>query len=855
MSTAAAPLAISSLGAFAAGTGLYWLYFNRFETHMHALRFINTFLLANIAGFFALTASYGLTTSAAFSTLTWASGALLAALFGNCLVYRLLLNPLNRFPGPYPARISNFWLSTQLAAKSDGYYWLQAQHKKHGKIVRIGTNDLSITDPEIMELAYGAKSRVTKSIWYDGDKPLTSMQTSRDKGLHDRRRRVWAPAFSEKAIRDYETEIQTFNDKFLTKIAEHGDKPVNLTKWFNLFSFDAMGLLAFGRDYGMLDKGEKPHELEMLDEGMQPLAYRLPLWFFRLLTAIPGLSAGYQKFVNFCVSELTWRVQNEGNTKRDVDIMGWLLKAYKDVPHPEKDTMLQADARLIIVAGSDTTAATFTYLFFHLAQNPEIVEKLREELDPLTTGDWQDKDIRNAPILNGCINEALRMHPPVPSGVERLTPPEGLKVGDTWIPGNVQFVTPMFVMGRDPDIYAQPDTFLPERWSTQSDKVKHKDAFAPFSMGPMGCIGKNLALMELRTLTTRRRTELKAVSSLRLGFIFLSSSTTLTPIQSITPHNTATMSAITEEPEGVFEPLKVLITLHDNMDTMDAVGPLEVFSWAQHDAKNPDSKAFRTIFAGPQEHVTTLQGASLRAHITYDEALKRLSEIDVLVIPGGSHEDVVKNKKQPLSLIKAFAELQKKNPNRERSLMSVCTGSLFLAEAGILSGLTATTHPDFITKFEIACSNVAQRDMAERVDVVEERYVVNNLRFDLGENEDENPYVLTRKELKEHKRRKSSAGGISPIEEVTNGSGRRMSNARKGSMSLKLSNNRRESVLKRANLRLGGLRVLTTSGVTSGMDGALYLVGALVSDDAADEVARKMCYKWQKGMVVDGVDV
>jgi hypothetical protein len=251
-----------------------------------------------------------------------------------------------------------------------------------------------------------------------------------------------------------------------------------------------------------------------------------------------------------------------------------------------------------------------------------------------------------------------------------------------------------------------------------------------------------------------------------------------------------------------------------------------------------------------------MQGASLRAHITYDEAMKRLSEIDVLVIPGGSHEGVVKGKTQPLGIIKAFAELQKKNPNRERSLMSVCTGSLFLAEAGILSGLTATTHPDFITKFEILCSNVSQRDMAERVDVVEERYVVNNLRFDLGENEDENPYILTRKELKEHKRRKSSAGGLpSPIEEGTNGSGRRMSAARKGSMSLKLSNNRRESVLKRANLRLGGLRVLTTSGITSGIDGALYLVGALVSDDAADEAARKMCHVWKKGMVVDGVDV
>ena len=47
------------------------------------------------------------------------------------------------------------------------------------------------------------------------------------------------------------------------------------------------------------------------------------------------------------------------------------------------------------------------------------------------------------------------------------------------------------------------------------------------------------------------------------------------------------MSAIYEEPDGSNEPVKVLITLNDGMDTMDAVGPLEVFSWAQHDKKNP----------------------------------------------------------------------------------------------------------------------------------------------------------------------------------------------------------------------------------------------------------------------------
>lgn len=73
--------------------------------------------------------------------------------------------------------------------------------------------------------------------------------------------------------------------------------------------------------------------------------------------------------------------------------------------------------------------------------------------------------------------------------------------------------------------------------------------------------------------------------------------------------------------------------------------------------------------------------------------------------------------------------------------MSVCTGSLFLAQQGILAGLSATTHPDYMTAFENLCSHAAVRNVAERTDVIEDaRYVVNNLRFDIGD-EDENPYV------------------------------------------------------------------------------------------------------------------
>jgi tryprostatin B 6-hydroxylase len=94
-------LSSSSIAAFAVGTGLYWGYFNRYETHLYGLRYINTFLLANIAGFIALTYQYELGLSATISALTSASSSLLVALFGNCLVYRIFLNPLNKFPGPY----------------------------------------------------------------------------------------------------------------------------------------------------------------------------------------------------------------------------------------------------------------------------------------------------------------------------------------------------------------------------------------------------------------------------------------------------------------------------------------------------------------------------------------------------------------------------------------------------------------------------------------------------------------------------------------------------------------------------------------------------------------------------------
>jgi len=83
---------------------------------------------------------------------------------------------------------------------------------------------------------------------------------------------------------------------------------------------------------------------------------------------------------------------------------------------------------------------------------------------------------------------------------------------------------------------------------------------------------------------------------------------------------------------------------------------------------------------------------------------------------------------------------------------------------------------------------------------------------------------------------------------------RRKSIARKGSNAMRDSR-RRESIARRAQMPLGGMRVITTGGVTAGLDASLYLVGSLASHDSALEVARVMQYTWVKGVTVDAIDV
>lgn len=109
------------------------------------------------------------------------------------------------------------------------------------------------------------------------------------------------------------------------------------------------------------------------------------------------------------------------------------------------------EAQLAVVAGADTNAITVANTLSLLCRHPEYQRKLYLELKDLPTdakGFIDDQYLIGKPYLTGIINEVLRLHPPVPSGMQRLTPPEGAMIAGRFIPGDMIVTTPTWSLHR-----------------------------------------------------------------------------------------------------------------------------------------------------------------------------------------------------------------------------------------------------------------------------------------------------------------------------------------------------------------------------------------------------------------------
>ncbi|KAI0965089.1 cytochrome P450 [Xylaria arbuscula] len=489
--------------ALTAGVTSHLAFFRIGEHHLHSIRYP----LGAILAFSACTAIhyqfFDLSIHAAVVRTLAIATSYFGGLYSSLVIYRLFFHPLSGFSGPFGCKISSAWFATYLT-RFDAFRQLEKLHQKHGNFLRIGSNDLSIAHPQAVQAIYGLGSKCRKADWYDLAHPVVSLQTMRDDASHSKWRRVWSAAFGERSLQDYEERMVQYRALLIQKIEDSAGGSIDMTKWFNYYSYDVMGEVAFGRSFDMLETSKEHEAIKLFSSATIFLAFKFPMWFFRLFIGMPVLASKWWTFLAYCISQLDNRMQRKGGTQ---DIIGNLLDQFDGkAPTGFDRALLEGDAQLIIVAGSDTVSTTLTTIFRYLAQYPHHVGLLRAEIDHLRRtelGDYIYTDLSNLNHMNGVINEALRLYSPVPTILPRLTPPEGLDIEGTFIPGNTTVFCPQWVIGRSSESFVSPNEFIPERWYSQPELIRDASGFSPFSAGSYNCVGRPLALLNVREVVAR----------------------------------------------------------------------------------------------------------------------------------------------------------------------------------------------------------------------------------------------------------------------------------------------------------------------------------------------------------------
>lgn len=163
------------------------------------------------------------------------------------------------------------------------------------------------------------------------------------------------------------------------------------------------------------------------------------------------------------------------------------------------EDILQANMLFFFLAGFDTTANTLTCLFWYLASNQSIQDKLRAEL--LSAGGNLDQ--RPPEYLDWCIKETMRLHPPVPASVGRVIDhDDNITHGDKKFFKGTSIVASIFSIHRSSEYWGDDVLeFKPERFDEQRFGPIHPAQFMPFALGPRSCIGSNVAMAEMRAIT------------------------------------------------------------------------------------------------------------------------------------------------------------------------------------------------------------------------------------------------------------------------------------------------------------------------------------------------------------------
>ena len=385
-------------------------------------------------------------------------------------------------------------------------------------------------------------------------------------------RAIMSPTFTSRKMKAMFSKIRDAVEQMRRRLDRDSGKEVDLKDLFGCLTMDVIAKCAFAVDSNAHEDANSPFVVNAkaffsFSRWRLAIAVAIPR-FLRSLLGISffnkeplqfleglartliqerrrhgstggGGSSGYTDFLQLLLDAGTQsQEQSQSNEqvaeteKLDDDEDARLQAATAATASGKKtltDDEIVANIILVLVAGYETTASLLTYACYSLACNPDMQQRLRQEVTACHTLDYET--VMKLPYLDAVVSESLRMYPPV-LRVERQVSD---KTGYTYdggdkdgkrkrihMPHGSAVILPIYAMHHMKELFPDPESFLPQRFLPENKDSIVPYSFVPFVMGPRNCIGMRFALLEakltLATLMTGYRFSVCSKTDVPLDF-------------------------------------------------------------------------------------------------------------------------------------------------------------------------------------------------------------------------------------------------------------------------------------------------------------------------------------------------
>lgn len=316
---------------------------------------------------------------------------------------------------------------------------------------------------------------------------------------------VLLPGFAQRSIRGYYPIMVDVLEKMFARWSLFAPGTYfDITDQMIRFTFETIGLAGFGYQFNNFSTEQMHPFVAHMTEGVQTalLRAKVPRWAYFLMF---GRRRRYQQaveYMNKTVDDIIKeRKANPELYRNRIDLLSLMMNAVdKETGTKLDDVNMRYQILTFLVAGHETTATLLSFTFYHLLQNPDILERAYREVDEVLGSNTKEmptyQQVMNLKYIQQILFECLRLHAPVPM-IELYSDKPTTIGGKYPIPANTSILAFIQSLHLDKGIWGEnADKFNPDNFTAEAIAQRPADAFKPFGNGVRACIGRQFALLE-----------------------------------------------------------------------------------------------------------------------------------------------------------------------------------------------------------------------------------------------------------------------------------------------------------------------------------------------------------------------